>query len=85
MKPLVVLWTTALAVAAVGTWVLFDGAWGVNAAVWTVTACACLLLCAARGGRISSALVVTLTLAMLLAGGTAVTGMSRSVLNLRTE
>ena len=73
MKPLVVLWTTALAVAAVGTWVLFDGAWGVNAAVWTVTACACLLLCAARGGRISSALVVTLTLAMLLAGGTAVT------------
>jgi hypothetical protein len=74
MTPLLVLWTMAVSVAAVGTWVLFDGAWGINAAVWTVTAAVGLLLCVRRsGGSISAPLGVALGLAVLLAAGTAVT------------
>jgi len=74
MSPLILLWTTALTVAGMGTWVLFEGAWGVNTAVWTATAAAGLLVCARGGGaRIPSTLVVTLGLTVLLAGGTAVT------------
>ena len=74
MNPLILLWTTALTAAGVGAWVLFDGAWGVNTVVWTATAAAGLLVCArGSGARIPSALVVTLGLTVLLAGGTAVT------------
>ena len=74
MTPLLVLWTMAVSVAAVGTWVLFDGAWGINAAVWTVTAAVGLLLCVRRsGGSISAPLGAALGLAVLLAAGTAVT------------
>lgn len=74
MNPLIRLWTTALTAAGVGTWVLFDGAWGVNTVVWTATAAAGLLVCArGSGARIASTLVVTLGLTVLLAGGTAVT------------
>jgi Domain of unknown function (DUF4173) len=74
MNPLILLWTSSFTVAGVGTWVLFDGAWGVNTAVWTATAAAGLLVCArGGGGRIPSTLVVTLGLTVLLAGGTAVT------------
>jgi hypothetical protein len=74
MKPLLLLWSTAVMVAATGTWILFDGAWGVNTVVWTATVCASLLLCArSAGGRDASRLAIPIGLAMLLAGGTAVT------------
>ncbi len=74
MTPLLMVWTMAVLVAAVGTWVLFDGAWGINAAVWTVTAAVGLLLCVRRsGGSIPTPLGVALGLAVLLAAGTAVT------------
>ena len=74
MNPLILLWSAALTVAGVGTWVLFDGALGVNTVVWTATATGGLLLCARSGAaRIPSTLLVTLGLAVLLASGTAVT------------
>ena len=38
MTRLVVLWLSALVSAALGAWVLFDGAWGVNTVVWATVA-----------------------------------------------
>ena len=84
MNPLILLWATALTVAGVGTWVLFDGAWGVNTVVWTATAAAGLLVCARGGGaRIPSTLVVTRGLAVYLVRGlslNAVPALARAVI-----
>jgi hypothetical protein len=73
MTRLVVLWLPALVSAALGALVLFDGAWGVNTVVWATVAVTGLLLCAARGAGVSSALALTATLGVALAGVTALT------------
>ena len=73
MTHLVVLWLSALVSAALGTWVLFDGAWGVNTVVWTTVAIVGLLLCAAGGAGVSLALALTAILAVAIAGVTALT------------
>jgi hypothetical protein len=73
MTRLVVLWLSALVSAALGTWVLFDGAWGVNTVVWATVAMIGLLLCAAGGAGISPALALAATLGVAIAGVTALT------------
>jgi hypothetical protein len=73
MTRLVVLWLSALVSAALGAWVLFDGAWGVNTIVWATIATIGLLLCAAGGAGVSPALALAATLGVALAGVTALT------------
>jgi hypothetical protein len=73
MSALLRIWAGALAVASVGTWLLFDSAWGLNLPVWTATVLAVLLLCARPGAGRQPALGVVIGLAIPVAGGTAVT------------
>lgn len=73
MTRLVVLWLSALVSAALGAWVLFDGAWGVNTVVWAAVAMIGLLLCAAGGAGVSPALALAATLGVAIAGVTALT------------
>ena len=70
---LIVLWLSALVSAALGAWVLFDGAWGVNTVVWATVAMIGLLLCAAGGAGVSPALALAATLGVAIAGVTALT------------
>jgi hypothetical protein len=73
MTRLAVLWLSALVSAALGAWVLFDGAWGVNTVVWAAVAMIGLLLCAAGGAGVSPALALAATLGVAIAGVTALT------------
>jgi len=70
---MLLLWSTALAVAALGTAVLYAAAPGLNWVLWTATAAAALALCAWWGGRALRALGAMLALAVGLAAGAAVT------------
>jgi membrane protein implicated in regulation of membrane protease activity len=52
MSRLLAFWGMALVFAGVGTWLLFDGTWGLNTVAWTATSAGALSACArGRGAR----------------------------------
>ncbi|HEX2721412.1 MAG TPA: DUF4173 domain-containing protein [Gemmatimonadaceae bacterium] len=63
------LWTAALAIAALGTWVLFDSLPGINWLIWTASAAACLLLFPRLENRMSRPLLTVAGMAILISGG----------------
>lgn len=70
---LFLLWAVALALAGLGTGILFDAAVGLNWSVWTLAAAGVLLLCAGVGGSPArSSLLVPLALAAALGIGTTI-------------
>lgn len=69
----VLLWSVAIAIAGLGTWIMFDAQPGLNWLIWTAAASAGLLLFL-RPARGNKSLVVGLELAaVVIAGGAAVT------------
>lgn len=71
---LFLLWSIAVAVAGLGTGLLFDAAPGLNWGVWTLAAAAGILLCARVGGSPTRAsLLMPLTLAAGFGAAAAVT------------
>ncbi len=68
-----VLWGTAAAVAAFGTWMLYDALPGINWVLWTGAAVAGLLGCTRPRGRPPRALLVLGGAAIVIAGAAAVT------------
>ncbi len=68
--PPLVLWSTAVALAGLGTGILFDAAAGLNWTLWTLAAAGVILLCAGMGGSpMQSSLLVPLALAAALGIG----------------
>ena len=66
------LWGAALAIAALGTWIIFDALPGINWLIWTATAAACLFFFL-RGDRSGRDVVITMaSIATLIAGGAAI-------------
>src|SRR5262245_31560633 len=74
VKTLAVLWSAALVVATLGTWVLYGAAPGVNWGLVTLSLSLALLGCAAVSRRsVPPPLLVSLVLALALAMGAAMT------------
>jgi hypothetical protein len=74
MKALATLWVSAVTVAALGNWLLFDASLGVNWSIWTLVASAGLAVCAGLGERrVPSAIWPPLVLACALAAGAPLT------------
>jgi uncharacterized protein DUF4153 len=74
MRQAVGVWTVALALAALGTAVLFEAAAGINWAIWTLGAVAAIAIWARQVGvRVASASRPTLALAAALAAATPLT------------
>ncbi len=67
------LWAAALAVTALGTWILYEGLPGINWLIWTAVAAAALLLFLRRDQRRNEAVITMATIAILIAGGAAIT------------
>lgn len=68
-----VIWAAALAVAALGTWLVYDANPGINWLICTGTAAAGLLLFFRPGERSRSSVITMGVIATLIAGGAAVT------------
>src|SRR5688572_6722465 len=68
-----ILWLGAATVAALGAWVIFDAEPGINWLIWTFAASAGLLMFVRPSHRNAPTLLVTGLLAVLIAGGAAVT------------
>jgi Domain of unknown function (DUF4153) len=74
MTALAMLWPSAVTVAALGTWLLFDASPGVNWPIWTLVASASLALCAGIGERrVPLAILPPLLLGCALAAGAPLT------------
>ena len=69
----VVLWSTGVAVAALGTWILFDAMPGVNWVIWTFAAAVGLFAFVRSGFSVGSPVTWLSALAVIIAGGAAVT------------
>jgi hypothetical protein len=67
------LWAAGIAVAALGAWILFDALPGVNWAIWTFAAAVGLFTFVRSGFSASSPVSWLTTLAVVIAGGAAVT------------
>jgi hypothetical protein len=67
------LWSAGIAVAALGTWIMFDGMPGVNWVIWTFVAAVGLFAFVRSGFSVSSPVTWLSTLAVVIAGGAAVT------------
>jgi hypothetical protein len=61
------VWLGAIAVAALGSWILFDALPGINWGLWTIAASAGLLMVARARGRVDRSLLVMLGAACLVA------------------
>lgn len=66
------VWTAALAVAALGTWVMYDALPGINWTVWTLLASAALLMFVRVRERSAPSVVAIGALAVATAGGAAI-------------
>ena len=66
-------WATALAVAALGSWLLFEALPGINWVLWTGAAVAGLLMCSRPRGRSPRSVLVVGGAAIVIAGAAAVT------------
>ncbi len=71
MRPARVLWLSALTLAALATWTLFDAAPGLNWGLWTMAACAAGFLCGRGTGPGPRSTLAAI--ASLFAAGAAVT------------
>lgn len=69
----VVLWSAGIAVAALGTWILFDAMPGVNWVIWTLVAAIGLFAFVRSGFSTSSPVTWLSILAVVIAGGAAIT------------
>jgi hypothetical protein len=67
------LWATAIAVAGLGSWILFDALPGINWVLWTGAAVAGLLACARRRGPVPAPVLVLGATGIIIAGAAAVT------------
>jgi len=67
------IWTAALAVTALGTWILFDALPGLNWLIWTAIAAAGLLLFLRGDMRERQPVIAMAAIAVLIAGGAVIT------------
>jgi len=67
------VWLSAIAVSAIGAWIMFDAIPGVNWGIWTVAASIGLINLARSRGNLHGSTLAMLVTAMLLAAGAAVT------------
>jgi hypothetical protein len=72
-RSLGLIWTAALAVTALGTWILYDALPGINWLIWTATAAACLLLFLRADRRGHDVVITVAAIATLIAGGAVIT------------
>ena len=66
------IWISAILVAALGTWVMYDAFPGINWGIWTAAAAVGLLL--HQRAQLSRAVVIPAAGAVVIALGSAVTG-----------
>lgn len=71
-----IIWTAALLVAALGTWILYDGLPGINWLIWTGTAAAGLLLFIQKNRPGNEVVITMAAIATIIAGGAVVNGES---------
>ena len=67
------IWTAALAVAALGTWILYDAHPGLNWLIWTAVAASGLLLFVRQDKSGKDVVVAMAAVATILAGGATIT------------
>jgi hypothetical protein len=67
------LWSAGVVVAALGTWIMFDGTPGVNWLIWTSAALVGLFAFTRSGFSIASPVAWMAVLAIVIAGGAAIT------------
>src|SRR5258706_7659909 len=67
------VWVSAIAVSAIGAWIMFDAMPGVNWGFWTAAASIGLIALARERGTLDTSTIVMLGTATLLAAGATVT------------
>lgn len=67
------IWSAALAVTALGTWILYEASPGINWLIWTATAAAALLLFLRSDSPERQPVITMAVIATLIAGGGAIT------------
>lgn len=72
-RPPAILWSAGIAVAALGTWIMFDAMPGVNWVIWTLAAAVGLFAFVRTGFSVRSPVTWLSALAVVIAGGAAIT------------